>query len=211
MFKKDDTGLNIFQKISIWNKKLPWFNALFKLGLYFIFFVLIFVVFIGISVFSGIKSKYNTQDTTVIKYQDVLDKLLDNSRYVTTININGKKYIATCEYGNNILTGVYETADGTYKFKIKENKIYELHVDEEVANEHIFDGINYKLLLNDYIIELIKSNSGIKVEEDEMIKYKYETIKINEESYKMEVDIKQNKVINIKIFNDNTTYDIKYE
>ena len=82
-------------------------------------------------------------------------------------------------------------------------------MDEEISNENLFGDINYKILLNDKLIDIIKKAAGIKIDGETII-YKYENVNIDNIVYKIEVSIKDNKINNIKVFNDTLTYDINY-
>ena len=82
-------------------------------------------------------------------------------------------------------------------------------MDEEISNENLFGDINYKILLNDKLIDVIKKAAGIKIDGETII-YKYENVNIDSIVYKIEVSIKDNKINNIKVFNDTLTYDINY-
>ena len=59
--------------------------------------------------------------TMINKYDEDLKALLDNKEYVCNIKINDNSYILTGSFGNNILVGTFETSEGTYKYKVKDD------------------------------------------------------------------------------------------
>ena len=191
-------------------KTVPGFKELVKLIAYILFFI-IFVATMSI-VFANNKDKINRSNTTtttsqVLKYQDVLGKLLDHSDYTCRIKINNNNYIINGSYGNNILTGTIETAEGIHKFKIAENNIYEVVLDNETLNNELLKDINKNILMNDVIVNILKNNSGTKIDNT----YKYSNININDINYNIDVVVNDNKVTNIKVSCDNISYDIVYE
>ena len=205
----DNNELSFWDKFKIYYKNIPGVRSLVKLGGYFIYFFVVIIILFILALASGLSKNNNKQDTTEIKYQDVLDKLLDNSSYTANITINGTKYIVTGEYGNNILTGTYESTNGVIKYKIKDNAIYEIKMDEEIFNQSLFGDINYNILLNDKLVNTITKAAGIKIDGEKII-YKYENINIDGTSYNIEVTIENNKINKILLTNDTITYDIVY-
>lgn len=206
MNKKDNQELTFFQKFKIYYDNIPGIRSGFKLLGYLVFFAVMFFIIIFLSVIGADRNKDNDNK---VSYQNILEKELDHSIYTANITIGDNKYIVTGEYGNNILTGTIETNEGITKYKIKDYNIYEIKMDEEISNENLFGDINYKILLNDKLIDIIKKAAGIKIDGETII-YKYENVNIDNIVYKIEVSIKDNKIKNIKVFNDTLTYDITY-
>lgn len=206
MNNDDNKELTFFQKFKIYYDNIPGIRSGFKLLGYLIFFAIMFVLIIVVGLFGNNKDE---KDNSKATYQNILEKELDHSVYTANITIGDNKYIVTGEYGNNILTGTIETNEKVTKYKIKDYNIYEIKMDEEISNENLFGDINYKILLNDKLIDVIKKAAGIKIDGETII-YKYENVNIDSIVYKIEVSIKDNKIKNIKVFNDTLTYDITY-
>ena len=207
MNKKGEDNLSFFDKFIILYKNVPGFNGIVKLALYFIFFA----VMIGILLLLGVLSKNGKKDNpkSEVNYQQVLEKVLDHSEYTANVTINDNKYIVTGSFGNNILTGTIESSNGITKYKIKDNNIYEIKMDEEISNEQLFGEMDYKILFNNDLVNIIKGAAGIKIDGETII-YKYENVNISGISYNIELSISNNKITNIKVFNDTCTYDINY-
>lgn len=156
------------------------------------------------------KTKTATTTQVTVKYQDMLDGLLDNKEANMNITINDNKYIINSRYGNNILTGTLESIDGTYKFKIKEDNIYEIRLDEEIVNNELFKDINTSIINNSLLVNILRNNTGIKIDQDNKLMYKYDKVNINDITYSIEVIINNNSVANININNDTISYVINY-
>ena len=126
------------------------------------------------------------------------------------ITINDNKYIINSRYGNNISTGTLESIDGTYKFKIKEDNIYEIRLDEEIVNNELFKDIDTSIINNSSLVNILRNNTGIKIDQDYKLMYKYDKVNINDITYSIEVIINNNSVANINIYNDTISYVINY-
>jgi hypothetical protein len=129
----------------------------------------------------------------------MLDKLLDNSDYKCEIRINDNNYIVDGSFGNNILTGKLTANEVISNFKIKDNTIYETNNGQEVVNNDLFKDMDYKILLNNTLVDIIKNNKGIIVNENEETKtMKYDNIDINNNKYIIEVS-RTNRINTIKL------------
>lgn len=206
MKNNDENELSFFQKFKIYYDNIPGIRSGFKLLGYLVFFIVMIVIILIFSLFGNNNTNNGDTNTT---YQEILEKELDHSIYTANITINDNKYIVTGEYGNSILTGTIETSSGVIKYKIKDYNVYEIKMDEEISNENLFGEINYKILLNDKLIDIIKKSAGIKIDGDTII-YKYENVNIDGITYKVEVSINNEKISTIKLYNDTITYDIVY-
>ena len=191
-------------------------NKDFKKGVnaaIYILVVIIFSVVLITTVNTGGKKSNNkttTTQATVIKYQDMLDNLLDNKESSINIKINDNSYKIVSKYGNSILTGTLESKEGTYKFKIKDQTIYEIRLEEEIPNESLFKDIDTNIICNDLLVHQLKNNSGIKVEENDNTIYKYEDVNINDILYNINVIINNNTIKHIEFTSNNISYVINY-
>ena len=207
--KNDDVQLESWIQVIKRNcDTVPGFKPLLKLIIWIIF-ILILVILIALT--SGKKggsgSTTKTTTTQAVKYQDILTELLDNKEYVCNIKINDNTYILTGSFGNNILVGTFETSEGTYKYKVKENTIYEIRVGNEIVNNDLFKDVTKDFIVNNSLVNILKNNSGIKLEDNS---YLYNDIVLNGIKYVIKVYVDNNLVKAIDITGDNIVYNFSY-
>ena len=101
------------------------------------------------------------------------------------------------DIGENI-TGYLESTDNIKKIIIKDNQLYEIINNEEVLNS-FFSNIDLTYLNIINVQKYLLNSKSIKIEENNLITYKYDNL---------EVIINNEKIEKIKI-NDN--YVITYE
>lgn len=203
MKNKDENKPETAWEVFVRNyKNVKGVRLLTKLVIYcFIFIVLV----IAMNITMGNKMpKMYIQTTTTISnsnnsYNNMLDRLLDNSDYKCEIKINDNNYIVDGSFGNNILTGKLTVNEVSSDFKIKDNTIYVINNEEETVNNELFKDIDYKLLLNNYLVAIIKNNKGIIVNENDETKImKYDNVDINNNKYNIEVS-RTNQISSIKL------------
>ena len=191
-------------------KEVPGFKELVKLILYILFILILCIAMIITFNINKNKNKEddNTQTTTqvVVTYQDMLDNLLQKSNYRAEINVNQDDYIITGSFGNNILIGILENNVTSYKFKIKENNIYELS-DSETLNNDLLNNINVGIINNNTLVESLKNNNSIKIDGG----YKYHNISINNINYDVEVYIQDDRIKVINVSNNSSSYKLTYD
>ena len=191
-------------------KEVPGFKELVKLILYILFILILCTAMIITFNINKNKNKKddNTQTTTqvVVTYQDMLDNLLQKCNYRAEINVNQDDYIITGSFGNNILIGILENNVTSYKFKIKENNIYELS-DVEILNNDLLNNINVGIINNNTLVESLKNNNSIKIDGG----YKYHNISINNINYDVEVYIQDDRIKVINVSNNSSSYKLTYD
>ena len=191
-------------------KEVPGFKELVKLILYILFILILCTAMI--ITFNINKNKNNKDDNTltttqlVVTYQDMLDYLLQKSNYRAEINVNQDDYIITGSFGNNILIGILENNVTSYKFKIKENNIYELS-DVETLNNDLLNNINVGIINNNTLVESLKNNNSIKID----VGNKYNNISINNINYDVEVYIQDDRIKSINVSNNSSSYKLTYD
>ena len=191
-------------------KEVPGFKELVKLILYILFILILCTAMI--ITFNINKNKNKNDDNTltttqvVVTYQDMLDNLLQKSNYRAEINVNQDDYIITGSFGNNILIGILENNVTSYKFKIKENNIYELS-DVETLNNDLLNNINVGIINNNTLVESLKNNNSIKIDGG----YKYHNISINNINYDVEVYIQDDRIKSINVSNNSSSYKLTYD
>ena len=209
-YDKDDYRLETKWEVFLRNyRNVPGFKSLVKLGLYFLFIVLIIVAYRVIAPEGG-KKESKTETTTtekVIKFQDLLDELLSNKDYKCEIKINEKEYVLSGSYGNNILVGSFYTTEGTYSFKLQDHKVYEIKINQKVENDSLLKEVNKNIIDNNTLVSIIKHASGIKVEDG----YKYTKVVIDDLLYNIDISINDNHIKTINLTSDDISYKFTYD
>lgn len=209
--KKYESGLEVFQRNFIEN---PGFKALVQL----IGIIIFFAVIVLVSKFGGEEQKEtltnndNTEITTTVPespkktYYDYLLDLENNKKKITAvISINDMSYNLSMESEKGILSGYLETKTKTSKFKIEEDKIYEVKLEEEIENDKLFEGINLDYIVIEKLTEMLSNNKATKQLIDDTIVYDYElegkTIKV---TTKDQIDL-------VEITEGNNIYKLTFE
>lgn len=206
--KKESSKLKLYYKS---HKDLPAFKALIKLMLYFIFFAIIIGVVATHQDVTKDENKNNQEQTkeTIkrIPYKEVLDLLNNSDSSVSyNITINGNLHKIELEYIDKVYTGIIESTSGITRFKIQDNNIYEVKMDEEVINNDLFKDINLDYILISNLTNILLNNKSIKMLEDNNTIYKY-----NIDNIEYIITIKDNWVNKIEINNDTLKYMIEYK
>ena len=209
--EKPETAFQIFVRNY---KNVEGFRLLTKAGLYLLFFI---VILVGMSLGLGNKGidtdnnkKSDKNNTTVqmkTTYIDMLSRLLDHKSYSCKASINDKTYIIRGVFGNDILTGTIESVEGTKTFKIADNKIYEIVMEEPTENSTILNDIDTNIIMNNNLVAILKDSSSIKLDGS----YKYHKVRINYVDYDIEVFYDENNITAINLTNDTNKYEIKYD
>lgn len=189
------------------------YKAFVKLTLYFIFiFILILLMCIlnvneKTSTDSVTTTKAKTTTTKTVSVKEVLEKLSKNSqKYTITANINDEKYVIEVISKENILTGTLESQNELKKFKIEDNKIYELKMKENILNDKLFKDINTDYIIPTKLLDILLNNKIIKHEKQDYTLLDYQ---IDDTS--IEVKIINNNIKEINIDGNNSSYMIQYE
>lgn len=209
--KKYESGLEVFQRNFIEN---PGFKALVQL----IGIIIFFAVIVLVSKFGEEEQKEtltnndNIEITTTVPespkktYYDYLLDLENNKKKITAaISINDMSYNLSMESEKEILSGYLETKTKTSKFKIEEDKIYEVKLEEEIENDKLFEGINLDYIIIEKLTEMLSNNKATKQLIDDTIVYDYElegkTIKV---TTKDQIDL-------VEITEGNNIYKLTFE
>ena len=208
-----------FLKTVQYNRKnTPGFDSLVKLILWFGFIFLILILF-AIYGRNDNNPNNNPQTTTVpanaVSYKSLLDeRIKDGSSYNVKFHYQNVKSTYDCVVEATVkgetIEGLVENSNGLEKFRIKENKYYTLKFDEETEKaDYIFD-LNIVNIID--LIKLLESNKSLKTVDNEtnIINYKYE-LTINEQVYEINSKIKDKKVDNISVKNENSSYEITFK
>lgn len=190
-------------------KNVPGFKALVKLFLYFIFFaVIISVVACNQETVkqNNKEEKTEEKEKVTLTYQEMLDALTtNNSKILYNITIGEESYRIDATYQDKILSGMFRTKDTLHEFKIQNNLVYEIGLNEEKENATLFTNINITYLVPESLVNILENNKAIKMLEDDTIVYNYEI-----DGSKYRVVTKDNEINKIEITSTSFSYIIEY-
>lgn len=140
-------------------------KAILKLGIWFLFFIIMAFVMMITSIFSKpISNKENEipKDPEITEFLNI-DKMWDTliiSNYEYNYQIKEKSTMDTIIYqgkiDNNINTGYKESKLGIIKYRIEENHIYQILVDNEEEITNLYDIEDQEYLILSSILEKLK-------------------------------------------------------
>lgn len=193
--------------------QVPHKRAGIKLLSYFIFFFIFLLFATIINNMPNHNKNYTTNKTTTTTTTQVQDKYIDKQKSLLTnkyninyvININGIEYKINGTINNNIVEGYLENIDNIKKIIIKENNIYEIKNNIETILEL---EINKNLIDMNYVINLIKQNSAIIENTEEVKKYTYN---IEESNLNIVVETNEELIKKISIVENNNNYQMNFD
>lgn len=182
-------------------------KIIIKFKLWAIFFGVIYLFAFLSTAFNKNTSnekKDNTSTTTAaINYVKMKNNLLNN-------NLKAKYYINDYYISgtiiDNILTGTLEINDEIYRIKYDSSNLYQIKKESAIENSELLNNININYLLPSYIINILNQtdNNALKDIHNKLYIYTYENIKY-------EVHYTDTEIDNIKIYDNDIIYDLKYE
>lgn len=187
----------------------PFYNSLIKLGMWFLFFLILYIFLIAGRSTSNLNNKKAEenikQENTKpkISYIDMKKNLI-NGELSITYNIGD--YILTGLINNNVLTGTLEDNDNLYKIEYDGEKIYQVKKEEKNENEEILTDINKNYLLPSKIIEIIDDPKVIGKKSADELTYSYDIDGVAISFYLNEKSIEK-----IIILDGNITYNLEYK
>lgn len=212
-----ETGLEVFLRNY---KTVPGFKALIQLLGYFLFIIIIIAVASSATDNSETNSSLDDTTTTTITtttsttkfvYKDTLEQLKSNNKVIyTSAIINGETYIIDSINKDNVLSGYYETKSGTKRFKIENNKIYEINLETAKENNELFENLDIDFIIPANLVELLINNRSIKMLEDDIVIYTYDINK-NNIKYEIKTYVKDDICYKIEIDGNESNYLITYK
>lgn len=152
------------------------------------------------------------EDNTTITYQEKLHDLINNGyTFEYIITKNGEKIKYEGIKSQNKMEGYKQTVDGIIKFKIENQKVYQVLLDKIVEYGHLFDDIDASLLDLSNIMNLInqiRESDIIVTEEDQTTYYTYHVT--NEENLEITIAEQKENIQKITIHRENETYELNY-
>lgn len=182
------------------------FKALVKLILYLVFFVVIIsVVSLGSSSTDSERETTTTTTKKTVNYKEILSHIIkDNNMFTYEITLNeNDKVIIEYSIKENVLEGVYENKEKTSKFKIEDNKVYELKMNEQIETPELFSNLNINYINIYTLFNLLDQDKALKFIEGDLTKYEY-----NYEDSKITTIVKEENIQNITIHEGVNDYTI---
>lgn len=206
--KNEERYENFFEVLIRNWKTVPGLKELVKLFLGFMFLFILVIVMVGTNNETRKSNKtttttITTTTTTANSYANIIDYFIKSKFSAEgTILIDNVEYSLNYTYQDNVLTGYLENINNTYHFKIKDNQIYEIKLNNEELNENIFNGIDINYIIPNKLKEVLITNDFVKSDNS----YIY-----NLENKRMNV-ITNGKTINkIDIEENNNKYKIEFK
>ena len=194
LLKKKDPD-NTFVKL--WENKR--YHALVCLGLWFIFFIFVFLIVV-IPYNNALKNlPKNNETENIITFASMKEKLLNSEyNYKYTVNTSLGKTVYTGTKTKENITGYRENSEGLIKYEINNEGIFQINMDEKIPLENLYLGLNENYLDIQKIYDLSSTlTENINEEENEII-YENDNIGI-----KFKIDEQNILSINIKDNSDN--------
>ncbi len=193
---------------------LEGFDSLVKLIIFFVICIII-ILLAKTTINSDRKAAENRTSTTQVSETDSLKKVLDTLiKKEATVKITQGDYVAivkNVKEVNGEITGLFQDSSKQLKeFKISDQKVYEIVLDEEVENEELFSNVNIDFVIPSVLVGILEENKMIKTTNGDNAKYTYEYID-GEKTYNIIVSVVLNNVDLISISNDNISYEITYK
>lgn len=205
---------------STWDKfkynynHLEGFDSLVKIVLFFA--ICLVIILVAKTTLNQERKEENTNVTTTSTNEQsslkgILDALIKKE---ATIKVTKGDYVAVVKKvkeSNGEITGLIQDNSKQLKeFKISEQKVYEIVLDEETENEELFKEINTNFVIPSVLVSILEDTKMIKSTNGDNATYTYD-YEEGENSYNIIVSIVLNKVELITIKNDDITYEITYK
>ena len=186
---------------------IPFYNSLIKLGLWILFFI---IIYIFLSLGSGSNKRIINNDakkeeevSPKISYIDMKKNLIGKE---LSINYTVKDYIITGLVNNGTLKGVVEDSNSIFKIKYDGEKIYELKKEEELDNNEILSDINLDYLLPTKIIDLVDNPKVIGIKSADELTYSYDV-----NGVEISIYLNEKAIEKIIVLDGDLTYNLEYK
>lgn len=213
--QEDERYENYFEVFMRNYRNVPGFKALMKIVLFFVLVsIMMLITYLGKSSQRELKSTTTTttkvadvNENSVVNYKDALEILMKNNHEVSmVIQNNDTKYQINYSIQDNIIDGYLETIAGTHHFKIQNDIVYEINLNEEKENPNLLNEFNINYFDTTKLINSLKNEIATKQLNNDKMIYHYIIDSIN---YYVILD--NNQINNIQIKTDKYEYDISYK
>ena len=212
---KKNNNDNSFWDIFKYNyNNVEGFDSLAKIVL-FIAICIVIILFAKVTIAQDKKDAKTEKTTTQISETESLKKVLDTLiKKEATIKITKGDYVAIAKNvkeSNGEITGLFQDSSKQLKeFKIGDQKIYEIVLDEAQENPELFKDVNVDFIIPSVLVGILEDNKMVKSNNGEKTTYTYDYVD-DEVTYNIIVSVVVNKIELITIKNDDITYEITYK
>lgn len=185
-------------------KSSPKSKALFKLALWAVFFAVLFII----ASFSNLDNyeNNNNENNNHPSYLTIKNKLMESNLLIKVkVTKSDGETLIDGKYIDNIMEGTIENLNGVFKFKIKENNLYELKMNEEIIRNDLMEEINVSYLNPQALFAIFEESEYLKYPNNDGFKYSYVN---NNVAITVYTDI--DRIEKIIILDENITYEIEY-
>lgn len=180
---------------------VPKYRTLFKLGGYFIFFI----IFFSVASIGNLNNNIKNEEEENISYS-MMKKALASANVSVKYNINSSSdYFLEGTIINNILTATLEDDIEMKKIKIIDDQVYLIEKDTEVKEDILLNDINITYLLPSNLINILNNQSSVMKQSGNQKKYSYDI-----EGISYAVYVNDEEVEEIIITDNEMLYSLKY-
>lgn len=195
--------------------KTPRGKAVIKLGLWGVFFLLIFVVIgfsdgnVANSNINNYGNNTNSEGEGTVRfalYEDMISNILKNNyEFSYDIKIAEEKYLFSGKYDGTNIMGVKETKEEVIKYYVSEGKSYKIKLDNLEALDNTY------LEVNEEIIDLNKFFDSLK-DTSYRVEKTGDTREIiyNSTGFSIVIKTDINEIIEINYVKDDDMYNMKF-
>jgi len=193
---------------------LEGFDSLVKIVLFFA--ICLVIILVAKTTLNQERKEENTNVTTTSTNEQsslkgILDALIKKEATIKVTKGDYAAVVKKVKESNGEITGLIQDNSKQLKeFKISEQKVYEIVLDEEIENEELFKEINTNFVIPSILVGILEDTMMIKSTNGDNATYTYD-YEEGENSYSIIVSIVLNKVELITIKNDDITYEITYK
>ena len=189
--KKNKNNENDFFETFRYNyNNLEGFDSLIKL-LVFLIIAIILLVFGRVTINKQRQEEQKKLPEVQERAQESAYKLLIKEiiqkEATIKVTINGSKSLLdSVKESDGEITGIYQVGTQATRFKIKEQSVYEIGIDEEVENNTLLNGINLNFIIPSMLESIIEDQEKAKQSKLTDATYTYE---YTEDEIKYEIDL----------------------
>lgn len=183
----------------------PFYNSLIKLGIWFIFFLILYI-FLIVNSKRPIPKEYltNEEPASEITYSDMKKNFTTKE---LNINYVIEDYYISGIIKDNVLTATLEdNTDTVIKIKYDGNKLYQIKKEEEIEANNLLENININYLLPTKIINIIDDPKVISTKNAEGLVYKYDI-----DNIVITVYLNEKSIEKITILENDIAYNLEYK
>ena len=185
----------------------PFYSSLIKLGLWVLFFLILYVVLMIGSMNKPINKnnqKKEEKSEKILSLIDMKKNLINKNQKITYSVLD---YYITGIISNNSLVGTLEdNEDKIIKFEYDGENIYQVKKDEKIVNDELIVDINKDYLLPSKIINIVDNPDVIGIKSADELCYTY-TI----DNKSISFYLNKQRIEKIIILDGDITYNLEYE